>query len=367
MPEFFSFIAGSGLSYADSWIEKLRAGNLNAFVALLLSKLPNLATFRVGYAVVLADPEGYGYGEIPPQMTDENQFLGKLFQSAAFDTSNHGISRFQNLQDVFFPGPPDNDPGRNPEFSNPRDVMAFLSFPSMRSLSGWCTNPNSFPFAWPAGPPDLSRLTSLFLSFVNVEFLAQILERTMNLKKLHWGWKPNIDRLNSDTIDLGRFVKALKPCQDTLEDLTIECTNSLTFHDTVTREFEVRGSLSGLDSFANIKRFQAPFILLLPDWNWEVNESRRLEDSMPPNVEIVTITNENWIPNYGYDAKSEIAKLRAWITETAATRTPKLVEICFYESEDSDWRYPEDHENFEQIFEGSQLRHKIMKEVDKKP
>ncbi|KAF1964056.1 hypothetical protein BU23DRAFT_575992 [Bimuria novae-zelandiae CBS 107.79] len=94
MPKFFSFIAGSGLSYADLWIEKLRAGNLNACVALLLSKLSNLATFRVGYAVVLADLEGLDNGRTPPKTEGENQFLSKMLQSAAFDTSNHGLSRF---------------------------------------------------------------------------------------------------------------------------------------------------------------------------------------------------------------------------------------------------------------------------------
>jgi hypothetical protein len=369
MPEFCSFIAGSGLSYADLWIDKLRAGNLNACVALLLSRLPNLATFRVGYAVVLADLEGLDNGRTPPKTTGENQFLGKMFQSAAFDMSNHGLSRFQNLQDVFYPGPLENDPGRNPEFSNPRDVMALLSLPSMRSLSGWCLNPSSFPFTWPAGPPDLSHLTSLSLSFVHVEFLAQILERTTNLKKLNWEWKyiPDIDALNTDTIDLGRFVEAVKPCQDTLEDLTINCINTPGLHDIERRYIEVRGSLNGLNSFANIKRFKAPFTLLLPDWKYEEKEARRLEDSMPPNVEIVTVTDEDWIPNYGYSAESEMAKLRAWIVETAATRTPKLVEICFYLTWGSDWVTYEKYEEFERVFEGSLLKHRIVKEEEEEP
>ncbi|KAF1965533.1 hypothetical protein BU23DRAFT_627344 [Bimuria novae-zelandiae CBS 107.79] len=248
MPDFVSFIAGSGLSNADLWIEKLRAGDLNACVALLLSKLPNLATFRVGYATA-----------------GENQFLSKIFQSAAFNTSNHGLSRFQHLKDVFFPSPLENDPGRHPEFSNPRDVIALLSLPSMRSLSGWCLNPSSLPFTWPSGPPDLSHLASLSLSFVHVDFLAQILERTLNLKKLSSEWKyiAAVDPLNTDTIDLDRFVEALKPCQDTLEDLTIDAINTVAWDDYERRYIYVRGSLNGLDSFANIKRFKASFTLLL--------------------------------------------------------------------------------------------------------
>ncbi|KAK7181480.1 hypothetical protein DPSP01_012487 [Paraphaeosphaeria sporulosa] len=369
LPEFVSFIAGSGLSYADFWIEKLRVGDLNACVALLLSKLPKLTTFRVGYAVALADLEGLEYGRKPPETAGESQFLGKIFQSAAFDKSNHGISRFQHLQDVFFPGPLENDPGRNPEFSNPRDVMALLSLPSIRSLSGWCLNPSSFPFTWPAGPPNLSHLTSLSMSFVHVDFLAQILERTLNLKKLSWEWKyiADIDPLNTDTIDLDRFVEAIKPCQDTLEDLTIDCINTVAWDDYERRYINLRGSLHGLDRFANIKRFKAPFTLLLPDWDDEPKESTRLEDSMPPNVEVVTVTDEDWVPEYPYDRESEMAKLRAWITETAATRTPKLVEICFYLTLASDWVRYEKYEDFERVFEGSRLRHRIIKAKDEEP
>ncbi|KAF2441745.1 hypothetical protein P171DRAFT_434377 [Karstenula rhodostoma CBS 690.94] len=368
LPEYVSFIAGSGLSYADLWIEKLRAGDLNACVALLLSKLPNLTTFRVGYAVVLADLTGIRYDFKPPETAGENQFLGKMFQSAAFDTSNHGISRFQRLQDVFYPTILDNNPGRNPEFSNPRDVMALLNLPSLRSLSGWCLNPSSFPFTWPAGPPNLSHLTSLSMSFIHVDFLAQILERTSNLKNLSWEWKyiTDVDPLNTNTIDLDRFVEALKPCQDTLEDLTIDCINTVAWYDFDYRYVELRGSLHGLDRFANIKRFKTPFTLLLPEWDDDPKDSTRMEDSMPPNVEIVTLTDVNRVPDYPYDIDGEITKLRAWITETAATRTPKLVEICLDLSSGSDWVWFEKCGDFEQVFEGSRLRHRIIEE-DKEP
>jgi hypothetical protein len=372
LPGFVSFIAGSGLWYASLWIEKLRAGDLNACVALLLSKLPSLTTFRVGYAVVLADLTGLKDDAKPPETKGENQFLGKIFQSAAFDTSNHGISRFQHLQDVFYPGPIEANPGRNPDFSNPTDVMALLSLPSIRSVSGWCLNPSSLPFTWPgpAGPPNLSHLTSLSMSFVNVDFLAQIIEQTTNLKKLSWEWKymAEIDPLNTDTIDLDRFVEAMKPCQDTLEDLTIDCINTIAYYDFERREINLRGNLHGLDRFAKIKRFKAPFTLLLPDWDeYEPKESTRLEDSMPPNVEIVTITDEDWVPDYPYDTESEMAKLRSWVTETAATRTPKLVEICFYLSWASDYDRLEKYEDFHQVFEGSPLRHRIIRTRDEEP
>jgi hypothetical protein len=44
-------------SQIDIWTKKLRAGDLNAFVALFLSRLPNLKSFRVENLAVLPDPE----------------------------------------------------------------------------------------------------------------------------------------------------------------------------------------------------------------------------------------------------------------------------------------------------------------------
>jgi hypothetical protein len=57
MSEFVPFISHSGLAYANIWTEKLRAGDLNAFVALFLSRLSNLKSFRVENLAVLPDPK----------------------------------------------------------------------------------------------------------------------------------------------------------------------------------------------------------------------------------------------------------------------------------------------------------------------
>ncbi|KAF9738842.1 hypothetical protein PMIN06_012521 [Paraphaeosphaeria minitans] len=367
--DLVAFIASSGLSYADLWIEKLRSGDLNAVVAQLLSNLPNLASFRVGYAVVLPYLETTKFERVPPKTAGENQFLGKIFQSAVFDPSNHGLSRFEHLKDISFPGPMDTDPGRNPDFCNPRDMMALLSLPSIRSIKGWCLNPGSLPFTWPATPPDLTHLTSLSLSFVHVDFLAQVLERTRALKCLSWEWKyvPQVDPLNTDTIDLNRFVEALKPVQDTLEDLTISATSNVAWDHYDFPAIHVQGSLNGLGGFVNIKQFKVPFGLLLPDWEIDENPARRLEDSMPPNVEVVTVTDGTMPEAYAYNEHDEMNKLRSWIVDTSSTRTPRLVEICFYLVRGSNWIEYEQYDRFEQVFEGSKLKHRIIKQDDEEP
>lgn len=369
LPEFISFVANSGLPYADIWIEKLREGDLNAYVALLLSRLPNLKRFRVGHAVVLPYLETAKYARVPPRTKGENQFLGKIFQSAIFDQSNHGVSRFQHLEEISFPGPLDTDPGRNPDFCNPRDMMALLNLPSIRSIRGWCLNPSSLPFTWPAGPPDMANLTSLSLSFVHVDFLGQILERTKSLKSLNWEWKyiSGVDPLHSDTFDLDKFVGALKLVQDTLENLIISATNTIAWDDYDWSVIQISGSLDGLQSFDRIKQFQAPFGLLLPDWNVYDDTPKRLEDSVPRNVEVVTLTDQTMPETYGYDEDVELSMLRSWVAETASSRTPHLVEICLYLVWGSNYVEYGHYDRLEKCFEGTNIKHRIIKAEDEKP
>lgn len=367
LPEFIPFIAESGLSYADIWINKLQAGDLNAFVALLISKLPNLAHFRVGYAVILPFLGTRSSPNTIPRIVYDDAFLGKLFQSAVFDTSNHGLSRFEHLEEIFFPGPLESDPGPNPDFCNPRGLFSLLNLPSMRSISGYCFNPKTLPFIWPSGQPDLTNLTSLSLKYVHIQFLAQVLEGTRNLKKLSWEWFyiPDYgDQFNTDTLDLDKFVEALMPVQKTLEDLTIKFTNCMGTWRPDVQRINVLGSLNGLQQFTGIKRFWAPFQLLLPDWESDANWTRRLEDSLPRNVEVVTVTDSvASTEGYPYEEPDEFAFLGHWLHETAATRTPHLSEVMVYMS---DWSgFLNSYGSFDmvhQAFEGTNVKYRIIDE-----
>ncbi|KAF1973544.1 hypothetical protein BU23DRAFT_533162 [Bimuria novae-zelandiae CBS 107.79] len=353
MPEFIKFIKKTGLPYAHLWIDKLRIADFNAFVALLLSRLPDLKSFRIGYAAV-------------------NQFLGKLFQSAVFDTSNHGLSRFQQLEEISFPGPISVNPGKNPDFCNPCDMVALLSLPSIRSIRGWCWNPSSLPFTWPTDPPDPVHLTSLTLSYVHVDFLAQILARTRALKTLCWKWKwiQDTHPLNTDTIDLNRFVEAVQPIRDTLEDLTIGFEfDDMSWGGIEPGMMKALGTLHGLEGFANIKRFQAPLGVLLPDWDWNAgaDPTRRLEDSLPRNVEVVTVTDAFMSDYYAYDEYEELDFVRAWLLGTASTRTPQLNEVCYYLDRNASEFEEKSYEPIKQIFEGTNVRYRIIKARDEKP
>ncbi|KAK7178637.1 F-box domain protein [Paraphaeosphaeria sporulosa] len=370
MSKFVTFVSHSGLAYADIWTEKLRIGDLNAFVALFLSRLPNLKSFRVGNLVVLPDPEKKELSKDPPTAARdmENQFLGKIFQSAVFDPSNHGISRFQYLEHISFPWCMTPWPGKNPDFCKPEDMMALLSLPSVCSISGWCLNPESLPFSWPVGPPELAHLTSLSLTHIHVDFLAQILERTRALKELRWVWKhtPDVDPLNTDTMNLDRFVEVLLAVQDTLEDLNISVDIICPWFNPEFQNLEIRGCLSGLRNMVNIKRFKAPFGLLLPDWDGQRDSTtRRLEDSIPPNVEVVTISDDDTNDYLPFtDREDEWPKLRSWLSETAWKTTPHLKEVRLFLQKSSDAVHFNRLDELEAIFKGIDLPHKLIHESE---
>jgi hypothetical protein len=361
MSQFVPFISQSGLAYADTWIEKLRSGDLNAFVALFLSRLPKIKSFRVGNMVVLPDSEKKQQGrDAPTKARDmENQFLGKIFQSAVFDPLNHSISRFQYLEHISYPWLLEPWPGKNPDFCKPKDMMALLSLPSVRSISGWCLNPESLPFSWPTGPLELAYLTSLSLIHIYLDFLGQILTRTRALKKLRWVWRhtPDLDPLNTDTMDLDRFTGVLLAVQNTLEDLVISTDAGPTWDDPDFQDLEHCGSLKGLRNMIKIKRFKAPFGWLLPkpDYYSDPNPGR-LEESIPPNVDVVTIGED--YTGFGESfagRENDWPRIRSWLLETAWKTTPHLKEVCV-----SDTARFNKLDKVEEIFEGTDVRHNII-------
>ena len=370
--KFVDYVKKTNLSYSDSWIQKLRIADLNGFVALLLSQLPGLKSFRTGYAAVVPSAGREG-PRSRPNFTGENQFLGKLFQSAVF-ASDHGLPQFHQLEEISFPGPISVDPGRDPDLCLPCDMAALLSLPSIRSIRGWCWNPSSLPYTWPTDqPPNPVHLTSLTLSYLHVDFLAQILTKTPALKTLCWNWKwiQDTHPLNTDTIDLDRFVEALEPIRENLEDLTIGFEfDPMSWGGIEPGKMKALGTLHGLESFANIKRFKAPLGVLLPDWDWNAgpDPNRRLEDSLPRNVEVVTVTDVFTSDYYAYDEEEELEFVRKWLFETASTRTPRLKEVCYYLD-----RNAEDFEEGDygpiigKAFEGTNVKYRVIDAREEKP
>lgn len=127
------------------------------------------------------------------------------------------------------------------------------------------------------------------------------------------------------------------------------------------------GTLHDLEGFANIKRFQAPLGVLLPDWHCivEADPNRRLEESLPRSVEVVTLTDAFISDCYEYD-ESELDFIRAWLLETALTRRPQLKEVCYYVDRNTYEFELKNYKPIKQIFEGTNMIYRITKARDEK-
>lgn len=183
-----------------------------------------------------------------------------------------------------------------------------------------------------------------------------------------------MDAFNTDTIHLDRFVNALRPAHETLADLTINATHRCRWYGFERPTIYARGSLTGLRDFTKIKRFKAPFSLLLPHWGSDAMsaEPRRMEDSIPPNVEVVTLSDASVAKVYVYDLDEDLAKLRCWLTETAAATTPHLVEVGLYLEhgylgDDSSFVTYKQDDTIVEALEGTNVKYNIVEREDGDP
>jgi hypothetical protein len=145
MDDAVEVIEVTSVPYAHQWGQDLRRGKMDAFVALLLSRLHHLTRLVLG-----------------PHFTKETVLLGMLFSSALCETSDHRLSTFHRLREVTYELKPDCL--RAMSGRNTADVLPFFYLPEVRLLSLALDNPVTF--SWPAHTPDPSTITSLNLTFI---------------------------------------------------------------------------------------------------------------------------------------------------------------------------------------------------------
>ena len=213
-----SWVRSLEVPYRDLWIRELKAGSMDAFVAVLISQLSHLRNLSIG-----------------PNFARENPIFGMVLKSALCDRVDlsHGLPVFKNLQHVSFSYGESFSQGVRLEngryrfHKNTDEVLPFFYLPALQHLSLSIDNPISF--AWPAlHPPSLSTLVFLDVTYLRETHLRQILLHTKILKTLKWSWffeeMASLDddsRPITEIIDLDQIVEALLPVRDTLIDLTI--------------------------------------------------------------------------------------------------------------------------------------------------
>lgn len=303
-------VEGFNVSFdKELWIREMRAGTMDAFITLLLSKLSNLRALH-----------------ILNSFAKETRLLGMMLRSCLCNSPDSGVLcryHFQHLRDVSFI--PLNDDGRNPIMHNPADVLPLFYLPSVRCLSASINNPASF--SWPANEPDPAQLISLDLTTIREAHLGHILKQTKALQSLRWQWfyDDNApDQYNTPTIDFDQFSSALSHVRNTLTELRISATAfpRVGRGDIDLPLYQLQGSLHFIRDFHKLRVFEAPYTLLL---GLTMDDTKRLQDVIPRYAQFVTISADliNHESNEWWQEEDVIEVIRLWL-ENFPEATPCL-------------------------------------------
>ncbi|KAM0104531.1 hypothetical protein ACP6JE_000812 [Aspergillus fumigatus] len=319
-----AFIRGTGAPYSNLWIQELRQGSLDAFVALLLAQLSNVRYLYLA-----------------------NDFTRQSALVAICEPVHYGLPDFRHLRDVSFLKSDGEDYSRDMKVKTTQDVLPFFYLPSVQRMSASIENPDEF--TWPAAHlPVPSKLTSLELTIVREAYLSELLALTQNLKTLRWHWYFDygvIDKFTTPIVNLDWIVAVISRVRGTLTDLTLSAKCGLGGGDQFLPGIKTLGSLQGMVGFDKLKRLQVPWPFLV---GFAQDMTKRLQDVIPRNIEFLTITddlrpqNEDGVvkalPRWEWTDDAMLGLLQSWLKDWKAC-TPHLRDITLLLSwnDDNEW------------------------------
>ncbi|KAE8140845.1 hypothetical protein BDV38DRAFT_289911 [Aspergillus pseudotamarii] len=289
------------IPYGEKWVQELRAGTMDAFTALLLSRLPNLRYLYLG-----------------TNFARESRILGMMLRSALCEEpQDSDLPSFTHLRDVSAVYP---CPGRfirkYTDERNTADALPFFYLPSAEQIRILVDNPTTF--MWPGGyPPNSPRLLSLDLTMLREGHLGQVLSATPGLRKLRWDWyyRPDLeDRFVTDIIDLDQIAADISQVQETLTELTITAGSDVSLADPELPTLTFRG-------------FPIPFLL---GFSPSAPNVVGLKEALPKNVQWLTVTDDlcfqyEW--EWYDESESLFRAFRSWLQDCKKSM-PRLQGFC---------------------------------------
>ena len=307
----------------DIWVEQLRAGDMGAFLAILLSQLHNIE-----------------YLDIRPNFARNTHFLGIVLRAALCEASDHGFSTFLRLREVRFDLKCATAiPGR--QARNTQDLLPFFYLPSVERISVAIENPErgkKKALVWPGRhEPVVANLTHLDVTIMKEGHLGRLLSATPALKTLRWVWvyhlRDSVHRAFawSTTLNLDQVAKDLSLVRDTLTDLTIRAEAA------DGRRLRVAGSLRAMVGVGALRRFEVPWAFLC-SYGDPVDF---LPGVLPSNIESLTINDDLYnIPDLYWGDDVIFKSLRFWLQDwISSTPHIKLFHLLLRETS-ADWQQP---------------------------
>ncbi|CAH0052177.1 unnamed protein product [Clonostachys solani] len=264
---FINAIYKTQVSYTNLWIDRLKAGGMDAFAGLLITGVSKIRCFHIDHNYINGD-----------------DILGKVLLSKVFGQ----LPAFERLKEVWYTKRMDhNIPQTNEIFLY---AASLFYLPTVTDIYVSMSNPDIF--AWPREQPNLDHLTDLSIDWLIEEHLISILSITPNLKSLDYTWmyhqSPN-EELEYPMLDFDYLVDVLSFVKDTLEKFMFSMEIGDEERDGSTIEMEFMGSMRGLVDFDKLKYLSIPLVCLAGF----AAEPIPLEQSIPANLEVVHLRQKS--------------------------------------------------------------------------
>lgn len=294
-------VARTNVSYRGEWIQELRSGTIDAFVALLLSQVPRLNTLYLG-----------------EDFTLQSLFVGRILRSSLCEKHDYFHS-FQNLREVsmpYFHFEFDKEHFRTTR--NTADVLPLFYLPTVERMRAVIDNPAYFE--WPGACfPASQSLRSLDLTMVREGNLGKILSATPKLKSLTWDWyySPDLhDDFHTDIIDLDQLAADVTLVRETLTYLKISASTDVV---EITRlpDTQIKGSFTLFPGLTRLKTLEVPIPFLFGFSKSDPN-ILGLEKLLPTSLEWLHLTDDlsyhsdwNWMRDVDY----LLSLISSWILQ----------------------------------------------------
>lgn len=275
-----TFVEVLGLPVGSKWVEELRSGGMDAFVAVFLSQLCNVQTLAIS-----------------GNFSRHVYFVGEVFRSALCGSRAHSLPSFEYLREVSVRKLKDPDGNGNGHTRNTERMFPLSYLPAVQDMTLAFDNPlsksrNDFaPWQWP-GPqrPVPSRLKSLNLTLVREPYLGQFLSVTTEIEILTWEWyyeEYGLDNIIKPVVDLDHVINALFYLRASLKCLTISALTGRRGFAIEEPLIEVIGSLQALSEFTALRKLQIPLPFLAASLS--PHRAIPLASSLPKNLDYLII------------------------------------------------------------------------------
>lgn len=334
LDEAVAFVERTNLPYVDEWKADLQKGRIDAYLAILLSQLPNVRQIYLG-----------------PDVFTESNILGLVLRSLLWDSKDglHDAPAFPGTQ----PGSlrrlesvrldrelSRHDDTPNMKYRNTTNLLPLFSIPLVKTLAMAIESPDT-PTLWPSLSlvPVCHHLVHLTIDDLRQSHLGEILSVVPNLESFHWRWQfwehdgddgSDFSRLyNRPVVDMDLIIPALEQVKSTLTELNIHAITREEFCG-VTLSVANLARARSLATFPRLTKLALPFAFVA-GFDPPVDEMA-LVNRLPPTLEYLTIHDDlvhsyETSPRGGqWDEPSFLRMFIPWL-ENWRAYTPRLRRV----------------------------------------